>query len=489
MSLAPKVRAIAFYLPQFHPIPENDAWWGKGFTEWTNVAKARPNFRGHYQPHLPADLGFYDLRVPETRAEQARLAREAGIHGFCYYYYWFAGKRLLFRPLDDMLTSGEPDFPFCICWANENWTRTWDGGISDILIGQEHSEADSRDFIRSLFPFFRDPRYTRVKSRPLLLIYRIDIIPDLAATVALWRGECARSGIADPYLVAVQSFGIGDPTPYGFDAAVEFPPHGTDLDWHCNERYQGEWLNPSFSGYIVDIQQVIEVARRRQLPSYRLFRGVMPAWDNTARRQDTGLILVDSSPERYETWLRETVEQTCDYLAGDERLVFINAWNEWAEGCHLEPDQRYGHAFLDATRRAICGDRAAATPSAGPANAELATATPLAATAMKEARSSHAEPESGRESQPEPQPEPQPAEAVEATLGSHANGRGSHRIPRLAHKAKVVVAHRAFRHLPWLMRRTTAYQRWRQDEDALLAAHYAALREAERQAAAPAPSS
>ena len=267
-------------------------------------------FAGHYQPHVPADLGFYDLRVPETRIEQARLAREAGIHGFCYYYYWFAGKRLLIRPLQETLESGEPDFPFCVCWANEDWTRAWDGKTSEVLIGQEHSEADSRDFIRGLFPFFRDPRYIRVKGRPLLLIYRIDIIPDLRATVDLWRRECADAGIADPYLVAVQSFGIGDPTPYGFDAAVEFPPHGTDMAWNCNARYRGQFLNPSFAGHIVDIRRVIEVSRRRELPSYRLFRGVMPAWDNTARRQDTGLIFVESSPERYEAWLREMVDQT-----------------------------------------------------------------------------------------------------------------------------------------------------------------------------------
>ena len=293
----PRVRAIAFYLPQFHPIPENDEWWGKGFTEWINVAKARPNFKGHEQPHIPADLGFYDLRVRETRLEQAELARRAGIHGFCFYYYWFAGKRLLYRPLEEILQSGEPDFPFCICWANENWTRAWDGRSGEVLIGQHHSEDDNRNFIQSLFPFFLDRRYIHVNGRPLLLIYRIDIIPDVHRAVEIWRNECAMAGINDPYLVAVQSFGIGDPTPYGFDAAVEFPPHGTDFDWNCNEKYRDRMLNPNFRGHIVDIERVIDIANQRELPPYRLFRGVMPRWDNTARRQDTSLIFVNSSPQ------------------------------------------------------------------------------------------------------------------------------------------------------------------------------------------------
>lgn len=459
LSVAPRVRAIAFYLPQFHPIPENDAWWGRGFTEWTNVAKARPNFEGHHQPRIPADLGFYDLRVPEVRQAQARLARAAAIHGFCYYYYWFAGKRLLFRPLEETLTSGEPDFPFCICWANEDWTRAWDGKSSEVLIGQEHSEADSRRFIQSLFPFLRDRRYIRVHGRPLLLIYRIAIIPNLRETVALWREECAQAGIPDPYLAAVQSFGIGDPTPYGFDAAVEFPPHGTDLDWNCNARYRGRWLNPRFTGHVVDIRRVIEVARRRERPPYRLFRGVMPGWDNTARRQDTGLIFVGSSPERYEAWLRETVEQTRTRHEGDERLVFINAWNEWAEGCHLEPDARHGHAFLDATRRALRGeaDRAPSPPPSTPPSTDRPGGRAGPSATMNENRVQSPLTETG--SNPEgPAPGMAAGAAPPGTPGLAR--RLLRRLP-LGQEAKVALAHRAFLHLPWLFRRSGAYQRWR----------------------------
>lgn len=478
--MAPRVRAIAFYLPQFHPIPENDAWWGRGFTEWANVAKARPNFEGHYQPHVPADLGFYDLRAPETRRDQARLARSAGIHGFCYYYYWFAGKRLLFRPLAETLASGEPDFPFCLCWANEDWTRAWDGKSSEVLIGQEHSEADSRRFIHSLFPFFRDRRYIRVNGRPLLLIYRIAIIPDLRETVALWREECAEAGIPDPYLAAVQSFGIGDPTPDGFDAAVEFPPHGTDLDWNCNARYRGRWLNHRFTGHVVDIQRVIEVAMRREPPPYRLFRGVMPGWDNTARRQDTGLIFVGSSPERYEDWLREMVEQTQARHAGDERLLFINAWNEWAEGCHLEPDARYGHAFLDATGRVLFG------------RAEPPPAVPRAETRASEQDESimrvdeTQNPGASNEIRPDPLPS-----ATAAPMSGSAVSRALFRRLPLAQNAKVALAHRAFLYLPWLFRRTGAYQRWRQAAEAeaalaLASAQRARVRQAP-QAVARAP--
>ncbi len=233
MSNNGRTRAIAFYLPQFHPIPENDQWWGKGFTEWTNVIKARPLFKNHYQPHLPADLGFYDLRLPETRKAQADLARQHGIHGFCYYHYWFNGKRLLERPLDEVLTSGQPDFPFCICWANENWTRRWNGEDQDILIKQTYSSEDDLNHIRTLIPYFRDHRYIKVNGRPLILIYRVSSLPHPAQTAAIWRREAIRAGFPDLYLCTVVSLGTldFDPASIGFDSAVDFPPN-------CNHRTQ-----------------------------------------------------------------------------------------------------------------------------------------------------------------------------------------------------------------------------------------------------------
>src|SRR5208282_3654626 len=216
--MTPTVRAIAFYLSQYHPIPENDLWWGTGFTEWANVTQARPNFVGHYQPHPPADFGFYDLRVSETLERQAALARSYGLHGFCYYYYWFAGKRLLERPIEVMRESGKPDFPYCFCWANENWTRRWDGKDSEVLIAQSPSPRDSEALIREVLPHFRDPRYIRVDGRPLFIVYRVGMLPNPRATAALWRSVCRREGIGDPYLCLARTYEPRDPSQYGFDA-------------------------------------------------------------------------------------------------------------------------------------------------------------------------------------------------------------------------------------------------------------------------------
>ncbi|WNM59880.1 glycoside hydrolase family 99-like domain-containing protein [Candidatus Nitrospira allomarina] len=348
-----EVRAIAFFLPQYHPIPENDRWWGKGFTEWTNVTKARPNFQGHYQPHLPADLGFYDLRMPEVREEQARLARQYGISAFCYYYYWFAGKKLLNRPLDEVLQSGSPDFPFCLCWANENWTRRWDGCEEDILIAQSHTQADHAGFIAEIAPALLDPRYVRIHGKPLVIVYRLGQFPEPKRTADLWREYCVNAGIGEIYLAYVQSFDrmpMGDdPSLYGFDAAIEFPPHRYPVQAELSQPL----TNPEYQGVLFDYAQTSENFIRRPWPSYKLFKGVMPSWDNTARRQDVSHVFVGANPERYEYWLRQVVEQTRRFHFGDERVVFINAWNEWAEGNHLEPDREFGHQYLVATKNGL----------------------------------------------------------------------------------------------------------------------------------------
>ena len=354
-SLSP-VRAIAFHLSQFHPIPENDRWWGTGFTEWTNVTRARPNFDGHYQPHLPADVGFYDLRVPETREQQAALARAHCIHGFCYYYYWFAGKRLLERPVEEMKATGRPDFPYCFCWANENWTRRLDGADREILIAQDASRADDERLVRDLLPHFRDPRYIRVNGRPLFMVYRVGVLPDVRNSASIWRDVCRREGLGELYLCAAKTYDTGDPAQYGFDAVVEFPPHGVRMP-SINE--QVDVLNPEFEGPIIDYRQfVLDSLVRPELP-YRVHRTVMPGWDNTARRQNLALTFIKATPEIYELWLREIVARTLERHQGEERLVFINAWNEWAEGAHLEPDQRFGRQFLVATRRAMAAERVA----------------------------------------------------------------------------------------------------------------------------------
>ncbi|MGH9441369.1 MAG: glycoside hydrolase family 99-like domain-containing protein [Thermoanaerobaculia bacterium] len=343
------VKVLAFYLPQFHPIPENDRWWGKGFTEWSRVTRARPQFSEHYQPHLPERLGFYDLRLPEARARQAALARGYGIHGFCYYYYWFGTKTLLERPLLEMLAEGEPDFPFCFCWANENWTRRWDGAEHELLIEQRYGPELDFAFIEDLAPFFSDCRYLRVSGAPVLLVYKPGAIPEPHATVARWRRAARELGFPDLHLVAAQTFGAIDPRALGFDAAVEFPPHGEDPSANSCPV---DGMEPGFGGNILDYRAVVNRRLSLAPPPFRLYRTAFAGWDNTPRLGRRATIFHHASPAAYEDWLRALV--TSARLGHPEhRLVFVNAWNEWAEGAHLEPDERFGTGYLEATRRAL----------------------------------------------------------------------------------------------------------------------------------------
>jgi hypothetical protein len=349
------VRLIAFYLPQFHPIPENDLWWGKGFTEWTKVTKAQPLFEGHYQPQLPADLGFYDLRLPEVREAQAALAKEYGIFGFCYYYYWFAGKRLLHRPLDEILETKKPDFPFCVCWANENWTRRWDGAEHDILMAQEHSPEQNKAFAESLIHILLDERYIRINGEPLLIVYRSDLLPDTLHTTEQWRDVFRRNGVGEVHLcLAITCFsGYVDPVSVGFDSALQFPPHCVPARQILPSEMVG--MHPDFTGELYDYQDMAINAVTESLPDFKMFLGAMPSWDNTARRGSSAHAFINSNPDLYEFWLRGAIEKTKQRHSGDEQIVFINAWNEWAEGAHLEPDQKYGHSHLLATRKALKG--------------------------------------------------------------------------------------------------------------------------------------
>ncbi|MDA8230316.1 MAG: glycoside hydrolase family 99-like domain-containing protein [Magnetospirillum sp.] len=347
-TINPMVKVIAFYLPQFHPFPENDQWWGKGFTEWTNVGKAVPNYEGHYQPHCPIHVGYYDLRVPQIMEEHAKLAKEYGVFGFNYYFYWFAGKILMDTPLEMMLQNRNVDMPFCLTWANENWTRRWDGQENDILIAQNHSNEDSLNFIRHLIRYFKDDRYIRIENKPVLMIYRANIIPNMAATAKLWRAEVRKHGIEGLYLICAQTFGVRRPDELGFDASAEFPPHtvrSSDI------REQLNLTNPDFRGYIFSYDQVVENAVREIEPDYKLFRTAMLSWDNTARKQDNSHIFHGFSLLRYKQWL----SSLCHHVYGntrysrDEKIVFVNAWNEWAEGTHLEPDRKYGYGYLQST--------------------------------------------------------------------------------------------------------------------------------------------
>lgn len=351
-----KTKAIAFYLPQFHPIPENDEWWGKGFTEWTNVSKALPQFVGHYQPHLPGELGFYDLRVPEVMRRQVELARKYGIYGFCFYYYWFNGKRLLERPLEQYIADKEIDFPFCICWANENWSRRWDGQDQDVLIGQIHSAERDWAFIQDVTPIFQHPRYIRIEGKPLLVVYRAHLLPEVLVTANRWREFCRNKGIGEIYLVAAQTFGFTDPTLIGFDAAVEFPPHGMGGSRVRNITGDVDIINSEFSGYVMDYISAVAGSISLEPNKFTLFKTVMPGWDNTPRRgANGGLVFHKSSPGLYGVWLSKAIEYVTKNNSPEKQYVFINAWNEWAEGAHLEPDRKYGYAFLQQTADALSG--------------------------------------------------------------------------------------------------------------------------------------
>ena len=357
--VAVEAKAIAFYLPQFHPIAENNAWWGRGFTEWTNVGKALPQFAGHDQPRLPGELGYYDLRVPEVMERQVELARRYGVHGFAFHYYWFAGRRLLERPLDQFVSAGL-DFPFCICWANENWTRRWDGLDQDVLIGQEHSESNDEEFIADLAPLLREARYIRLDGRPLVIVYRPSLLPDARATAERWRRYCRRHGIGEIMLGMVQ-FDVEDPTEFGFDVAIEFPPHKLARGLsHCHDQL--EFQREDYRGYVVDYGRLVNTAIHWPVPEYPMFRGVFPGWDNEARKPGAGYTFHNATPERYRQWLSEAVGYANRHPVCGERVVFINAWNEWAEGAYLEPDRRHGYAFLQATREALVGVAPAAVP-------------------------------------------------------------------------------------------------------------------------------
>jgi hypothetical protein len=348
-------RFIAFYLPQFHPTPYNDEWWGSGFTEWTNVVKARPRFRGHYQPHLPADLGFYDLRLPEAREAQANLARQYGIYGFCYYHYWFSGRRLLERPLDDVLALGQPDFPFCLCWANENWSRRWDGGSNHLLISQQYSSGDDLAHIRSLARTLRDSRYIKIEGKPLVMVYRVESLPNPEGTAEIWRTEAIKEGIGDLFLVSVESnFGSlpKNPSTFGFDASLQFEPNSSHRITTSPLIHGLRRIKLTLTGdNILSYPDLYRKWAEQAAPGYRRFDCVTPMWDNSARRKKrSATIFRDSTPKMYETWLREAVRRGTPDEDG-LKWVFLNAWNEWGEGCHLEPCQKWGRAYLEATRQ------------------------------------------------------------------------------------------------------------------------------------------
>jgi lipopolysaccharide biosynthesis protein len=349
--LRPRARFVPFYLPQFHPTPENDAWWGPGFTEWTNVTSARPMFPGHHQPRLPADLGFYDLRLDETRAEQAQLARWAGVEGFMYYYYWFAGRRLLNRPIEALL-AGNLDLPFCIMWANENWTRRWDGNESDILLGQDYDRVPAERFIDDVAEFLADPRYLSVDGKKVLAVYRPGQMRNFPSVARTWRAQARKHGIGELYLLHVDvghaMQGVDPDADHGLDGALAFPPH--NMLWAGVDRGP-LGMHEKFYGNVLSYAAMADDAVRRTWegldPNY--FPGAMVRFDNTARRQLNSDLWYGSNPYVFHRWVKALVTGVAD-RDPEQRLIFINAWNEWAEAAVLEPDDRHGKSYLLALR-------------------------------------------------------------------------------------------------------------------------------------------
>lgn len=364
-----KARAIAFYLPQFHPIPENDEWWGKGFTEWTNVTKARPLFKGHYQPRLPADLGFYDLRVPEVREAQAQLARENGIEGFCYWHYWFGnGKKILERPINEILASGQPDFPFCLAWANETWSGIWHGNPEKILIEQTYpGKQDYIDHFNYLLTAFKDSRYITVEGKPLFYIYAPDKIPNLLSFTTLFKDLAVKAGLKGLYIVANTADEHWDPAVYGCDAInpnklgslYKYLPSRKN---YLLRKYRNQLLKPRIGSLykkllkrpvnIYDYKEAIPFLISCQEKPYDIFPCVIPNWDNTARSGLNGLVLKNSTPQLFKQHLKDALLSILN-KPNEKKIIFIKSWNEWAEGNHLEPDLKFGTQYLKAIQKVL----------------------------------------------------------------------------------------------------------------------------------------
>jgi hypothetical protein len=354
-------KLIAFYLPQFHTIPENDEWHGKGFTEWTNVTKALPQFVGHHQPQLPIDVGFYDLAHPRVMHRQIELARNYGVHGFCFHFYWFSGgQQLLETPLRNWLADPTLDLPFCINWANENWSKLWDGGDRQVLLKQHSQIEDAEPFFDAVALVLADRRYIHIDGKPLLLIYRPGLFKqaDFVEFTARLRAEALRRGHQGLFLaMAHNDYFEDDPRDWGLDGAVEFPPQR--IVPHRRYLQDGNPVNPHFKGYVYSLDECIrDGSVLSETPAFPLFRGIFPGWDNTARKAYSNASVYQLSPAMYQQWLQQILRWTRGTHAPGQRLVFVNAWNEWAEGAHLEPDNHFGYAFLHATRAAL-----AAAPS------------------------------------------------------------------------------------------------------------------------------
>jgi lipopolysaccharide biosynthesis protein len=360
-----RARAIAYYLPQFHPVSQNDEWWGPGFTEWTNAAKARPLFPGHYQPHLPGELGFYDLRLADTRARQAILAAEHSVEAFCYYHYWFGGQRILEQPFTEVLESGEPDFPFCLAWANQSWSGVWHGAPDRILIEQRYpGDDDHRAHFDALANAFHDRRYLRVEGKPLFMVYLPHDLPDADHFVELWQEMARVSGLPGLYLVG-RSPGRWNRNLRAFDAVVASqvtPPFANRLRRESLARWKPDWILGSLTRRSSVLPAIYSYRHwAPHIPSlfadaHCSYPTVVPCWDNTPRCGRRGVVYHGSTPDLFGTQMERAIHLVADRPA-ERRLIFVQAWNEWAEGNCLEPDRRFGRGYLEALHETLAADQ------------------------------------------------------------------------------------------------------------------------------------
>ena len=353
------MKTIAFYLPQFHTIPENDRWWGKGFTEWVNVKNSKPQFKGHMQPEVPYGGLYYNLLDNDVQIKQAKLAKQYGIYGFCYYHYWFEGKLLLEKPMENMLQNTDIDIPFCICWANETWARTWDGNEKDILISQNYNEDLSawKKHFDYLLPFFCDQRYIKKDNKPMMIIYKPQLIKNGKEMLFYWNKLAQKAGFSGLYLGyqhhSAFDFDLAD---YGFDFGIEFEPFYTvhecqkkniKLEPLLRKIKKKILKTPTIYDYDFIWNQII-----KRNPDNRLHcPGAFTSWDNTPRRGRNSIVFWKSSPQKYFRYLMQRIENAKKLYDSD--FLFINAWNEWAEGAHLEPDEYNGFGYLEATKKAL----------------------------------------------------------------------------------------------------------------------------------------
>lgn len=356
-----KIKPIAIYLPQFHPTPENDEWWGKGFTEWTNVAKATPRFEGHHQPQLPSDLGFYDLRLEEARMAQEAMAKEYGIHGFCYYHYWFNGKRLLHEPLDRKLQNPKEDFPFMLCWANETWSRRWLGEEKDILIKQDYSNEDDYNHANYLSEVFEDERYIRIDGRPIFVIYRPTNLPNPSQTVSIIKETVLKNIGIEPFLIASNSHCNNSERllSYGFDQILNFRPSLSALPFAFHDSFSYKRLKYNILNHhlfdgnlkVYSYTEALKLMQKREPETFeKIMPSVIVGWDNTARRKERGIIIKNNTPELFEKEINRLIGKM-NSAKDNSGLLFINAWNEWAEGNHLEPCKKMGYAYLNIVKK------------------------------------------------------------------------------------------------------------------------------------------